>query len=132
MLPRLNTTDDGSQSTLAPLLDRADKWRNRYFYRLTNHTLRVKNNWTHSEFSEMCDELKTILTIYRLILAARPTSNTHEIIRVNSFVSLLVVIQEKLESKRFLNYWQRRGWPKLEPSKELREKYTWRRNRTSA
>lgn len=78
----------------------------------------------------MCDELKTILTIYRLTLATQQTRNTCVIDRVNSFVSLLVVLQEKLEDKRFLNHWQRRGWPKLEPSKELREKYTWRRNRT--
>lgn len=77
----------------------------------------------------MCDELKTILTIYRLTVVGRQANNTHEIIRVNSFVSLLVVIQEKLEDKRFINHWQRRGWPKLEPSKELREKYTWARNR---
>lgn len=118
------------RSTLTPLVERTDRWRLRYFNRLTNHTLRAKNNWTYSEFSEMCDELKTILTIYRFAIAARQTGTAQEIFRVNSLVSLLVVIQEKLEEKRFLNYWQRRGWPKLEPSKELREKYTWARNRT--
>lgn len=130
VLPELNTRNDGPQSTLTPLLERTDQWRLRYFsYPLTNQIFRDKSNWTYSEFSEMCDELKTILTIYRLTVVGRQANNTHEIIRVNSFVSLLVVIQEKLEDKRFINHWQRRGWPKLEPSKELREKYTWARNR---
>ena len=73
----------------------------------------------------MCDELKAIVIGLRLSNPRAQDIPREMRSSVGALVNTLVCAQGKLAQEGWLNHWVRRGWPRLHPTEELREKYVW-------